>query len=88
MRSHTNGEHATCIFVITLKVILSVTKATGVGSSVTRFGESLPLCQKFTSLWQIFDGLFIIWQNAEPTLANLWHYWANFHCYKWPNIER
>ena len=24
-----------------------------------------------TSLWQIFDSLFLIWQNAEPNLANL-----------------
>ena len=21
------------------------------------------------------------------TLANLFHYWANFHCFKWRNIE-
>ena len=42
-----------------------------VGSSVTRFGEISPTWQKFTSLWQIFDGLFLIWQNAEPALANL-----------------
>ena len=56
--------------------------------SVTRFGEMLPLWQKFTSLWQIFDCLFLIWQNAEPTFANLWHYWAIFHCCKWPNIEK
>ena len=47
-------------------------------SSVTRFGEILQLWQKFTSLWQFFDGLFLTWQNAEPTLANLWHYWAIF----------
>ena len=49
-----------------------------VGSSVTRFGEISPTWQKFTSLWQIFDGLFLIWQSAKPTLANLRHYWANF----------
>ena len=29
----------------------------------------------------------LIWQNAEPTLANSLHYWANFQCFKWPNIE-
>ena len=34
-----------------------------------------------------FVSLFLIWQNAEPILANLWHCWANFHCSKWPNIE-
>ena len=28
----------------------------------TRFGISL-------CLWQIFDSLFLIWQNAQPTLA-------------------
>ena len=53
-------------------------------SSVTRFGKILPLWQKFTSLWQIFNGLFLFWQNTEPTLANLWRYLANFHCCKWP----
>ena len=37
--------------------------------SVTRFGEILPLGQMFTCLWQIFDSLFLIWQNAEPTLV-------------------
>ena len=40
-------------------------------TSVTRFGENSPLWQKFTSIWQIFAGLFLIWQNAENTLANL-----------------
>ena len=49
-----------------------------VRSSVTRFGKSL----------QIFDGLFLIWQNAETTLAHLRHNEANFHCCKWPNIEK
>ena len=47
-----------------------------------------PLWQKFISHGQFFDGLFPIWQNAEPTLANLWHFWAIFHCYKWPNVEK
>ena len=36
-----------------------------------------PDLAKFCHFWQICDGLFLIWQNAEPTLANLWHYWAN-----------
>ena len=39
--------------------------------SVIRFGQISPICQKFTSLWQIFDSLFLIWQSAEPNLANL-----------------
>ena len=52
---------------------------TGVLSSVTRFGKILPLWQRFTSIWQFFDSLFLIWQNAEPTLANLVHFWANLH---------
>ena len=56
--------------------------------SVTRYGEILPLWQKFTSLWQMFNGLYLIWQNTQPTLANLWHYWTNFHCSKWPNLEK
>ena len=56
-------------------------------SRVTRFGKISPFWQKFTSLWQIFDGVFLIWSNSKPSLTNLLHYWANFHCYKWPNIE-
>ena len=57
-------------------------------SSVTRFGEFSPLWQKLTSLWQILDSLFLIWQNVEPTSANLVHYWVHFHCYWCPNIEK
>ena len=56
--------------------------------SVTQFGEISPLGQKFPSLWQNFDSLFLIRQNAEPTLANSWHCCANFQCSKWPNIEK
>ena len=49
--------------------------------SVTRFGEIWPLRQNF-------EGFFLtIWQNIKPTLTNLLHYWANFPCYQWPNIE-
>ena len=54
---------------------------------VTRFDKILPLWQKFTSLWQIFRGWLLIWQNVESILAILWHYWANFHGYKLPNIK-
>ena len=43
--------------------------------------------EKFPSIWQIFDSLFLVWQNAEHTLAILCHYWAYFHCCKWPNID-
>ena len=62
--------------------------SSSIACSVTRFGEILPLWQKFTSLWQFFGGLFLIWPNAEPILANLWHNWANNHCCKWPNIGK
>ena len=37
-----------------------------------------PLCQKYLAIFWRFMSYF----------ANLWHYWANFHCYKWPNIEK
>ena len=59
-----------------------------IGISVTRFGKILPLWQKFISIWQIWDCLFLIWKNAEHAVANLWHYWAHFDCCKWPNIEK
>ena len=40
--------------------------------------------------WAVWPDLakFLIWQNTRLTLANLWHYWANFHRCKWPNIEK
>ena len=31
-------------------------------SSVTRFGKILPLWQKFTNLWKMFDYFFLLWQ--------------------------
>ena len=57
-------------------------------NSVTRFGKYSQLLQKFTSLWQFFDSLFLIWQNAEPTLVKFGHYWFNFHCCKRPIMEK
>ena len=39
--------------------------------SVTRFGEISPFWQKFTSLWHIFDSLFLIWQNAQHNLTKM-----------------
>ena len=51
-------------------------------SSVTRFGEI------FISLSQFLKGLFSIWQNSEPALANFMCYWAKVYCCKGPNIER
>ena len=35
-----------------------------------------------------FYFLLLIWQNVEPTLANLLHHWPSFHWCKWPNIEK
>ena len=40
-------------------------------SSVTRFGEILPIWQNFTNIWQIFDCSFPVWQYTDPTLAKL-----------------
>ena len=52
--------------------------------SVTRFGEISPILQKVLSLWPM-DSWFLIWQNVEPSLANLVHYWPSFHCCWRPN---
>ena len=44
------------------------------------------LAKKWKSLANVW--IFISYlANVEPTLANLLHYWANFHCCSWPNIE-
>ena len=41
------------------------------GVSVTRFGKISPLLAKVYKSLAHFDGLFLIWHNAEPSLANL-----------------
>ena len=56
-----------------------------VSSSVTRFGEILPLWHNFKSLGQIFEGLFSIWQSFNLTLAKMLCYWASFHRCRWPH---
>ena len=45
-------------------------------TSVTRFGEISLIRQNYKSLWQFFEMGLSIWQNCEPTIANL----AIFHC--------
>ena len=37
---------------------------------MTRLGEISPLGQTIKNLWQIFEGLFSVWQHFEPTLWN------------------
>ena len=46
------------------------------------FGKSLQVFGKSLTVY------FFFVQISEPTLANLWHFWANFHSCKWPNIEK
>ena len=38
-------------------------------TSVTIYGEILPLRQQKLCLWRFLDGLFSLWQNFEPTWA-------------------
>ena len=45
------------------------------------FGKNFQVVDQFLMVYFVFG------KNNEPTLANLWQYWANFHCCKWPNIE-
>ena len=49
-----------------------------VSISVTRFGEISPLWQKFKTFWLSLEGLFSIWQNFKPTLANISSKWQAF----------
>ena len=46
------------------------------------FGKSLKVYR------QLLKALFTIWQNFEPTLANILCYWANLRPYKWSDIEK
>ena len=57
-------------------------------SSATGFGEILLLWQKFKRCLQIFQGLFSVCQNSQPTLARVFFCLANFHCCKWPNVRK
>ena len=54
-------------------------------TSVTRFGEILPLWHNFKNLEDIFEGLISVWQNVDPTVAKMFYSWASFHCSRWPN---
>ena len=42
------------------------------GSSVTRFGEILPLWWNLKDIGHFLQGLFISWQILEPMLANVY----------------
>ena len=53
-------------------------------NTVTTFGENLPICPNFTSLWQLFEGLFSIWQNIVPS----YFLCLCFHFCKWPNSDQ
>ena len=53
-----NRSHSSCsVVLLSDRVTVLIT------SSVSRFGESLPLWHSFKSLEQNVDGLFSIWQN-------------------------
>ena len=45
-------------------------------SSVTRFGEILPLWQNFLLPQILFECLFCIGQNVDPNWANILLYWT------------
>ena len=61
-------------------------KEGGFKTTVTRFGEILPLGPNFKILWAFLMVPFNIWPNFEPNLVFLF-YWANCNCCEWPNIE-
>ena len=56
--------------------------------SVTRFGEFSQLWHYVKKLWPFWNGSFSILQNFQITLVNFICYLTNFHCFKWPKIER
>ena len=56
--------------------------------SVTRLGKNSPLCLSFNFPGQMFEGLFSIWQNFDPTLVNCPSFGAHFNCCNWPKIKQ
>ena len=59
------------IFITQTSVQTSVT-------SVTRFGDILPLWKNLASQWQYFEALFSFRQISQPTLANFGGHCAYF----------
>ena len=55
--------------------------------SVTRFSAISPIWQNL-QYWAIFEGLFPIWKNFGPTLANFVCHWASFHGCKLPKVGK
>ena len=55
---------------------------------VTKFGELSPLLHYFKNILAILKALFTFCQNFEPIKTIFYAFWANVHCYKWPNIEQ
>ena len=43
--------------------------------------------RKLKIFWQIYQGLFCVGKNLETNLEKIC-FEANFHCCKWPNIEK
>ena len=56
--------------------------------SVIRFRIIQPLWQNFKSALKLMMVYFVFQQHFEPTLPNCLSHCVNFHCCKWPNIER
>ena len=57
-------------------------------ASVTKIGETLPLWQSL--LWAFLEDSFYLWQNLQPSSGALaiFSESANFHCFKWPKIQK
>ena len=74
-----------CQWVLNLA---KVAKFRQIWSHFIRIDKLLPLGWNYKKPLAIFDGLFSICENVEPTWANFVCYWANFHLVKWPKIEK
>ena len=70
-------QHGDSVFNSTLRSTFSLNYP----SQRDQIWRNFATFAKKSSLCQISDSLFLIWQNVEPTLANLVRYCANFHCY-------
>ena len=57
-------------------------------ASVTRFGEISPIWQYSESLLAISKSLNKYYAKFDIIFDKFLCFWANFHCYKWPNNEK
>ena len=85
-------ENATCLLVLPIYRRCKnreEKQCDQIWQNFATIGTSLLAFGKFLTVYFLFGKLLsLLWQTTKPTLANLWHIWANFHLANSQNIEK